>query len=429
MMLPLPLGPIDIVEVYVEHDEPLLYLAKNSRGEMFLSVLAEDLDEEQVWYFAPMSKRRTEDVRAGLIDLHDAFARAEHGMIVALHRPRGGDGVDRVELLVAESISEERLPRPDKRLRIERDWASIPNVREIATSQRRVVAALRFIPRVRSEKEVGVAPFANVLFGVQGSLHAIGEHLATKNAKPRKGRPKKNEPKPPDPFAETRFKAADRFAASFGIELHSEAIANLFSESLAADAMAKLASLLEVVGDEAALTERLAEFKGTPAAPKLRLLLMGIGADVVELQVHWASPKPGAGGVVSVNETQARDGITTITRMRPDEPSEYWVEGRFSEAGDDPPTFHFIEDGPEPRMFGGRVDDDARAQVAAGVVIRTTRYAARIKETVETNFENDIHRKYRLMEIRRLDERPPAEDTPGDENALTFDDEDVSEEP
>lgn len=277
MILPLPLGLMEIVEVYVEHEEPLLYLAKNSRGEIFLCVLAEDLDEEHVWFFAPMSKRRTEDVRAGLVDLHDAFARVEHGMIVALHRPRGEEGSDRVELLVAASIDEDRLPRPDKRLRIERAWISLPNVREIATSQRRMVAALRFVPRVRSEKEVGVAQFANVLSGVQGSLHAIGEHLATKNAKPKKEGPKKN--KPPDPFAETRLKAADKFAASFGIELHSETVTNLFADSLAADSMGKLASLLEVVGDEAALTERLAEFKGTPTAPKLRLLLMGIGAE------------------------------------------------------------------------------------------------------------------------------------------------------
>lgn len=109
-----PLG-LDIIEVYVEHEEPLLYLAANARKEFFLCVLADDSHQERVWFFAPMTRQRTNDVRAGIVDLHDAFARVERGMVFALHRPRG-TGAGRFETLEAASIGEERLPRPGERL-------------------------------------------------------------------------------------------------------------------------------------------------------------------------------------------------------------------------------------------------------------------------------------------------------------------------
>ncbi|MDP2314281.1 MAG: hypothetical protein Q8P41_15370 [Pseudomonadota bacterium] len=410
MILPLPLGAIEVVEVYVEHEEPLLYLAKNTRGELFIAVLVEDGDEEQVWHFAPVSKRRIEDVRAGLIDLRDAFVRVEHGMVIALHRERTEGGYQRTDLVKAEALTEDTLPKPGKRLKVLDSIVTLPNTREIATAQRRVVAALRFIPRRREEKEVEVMPFAHVLYGVQGSLDAIGQDLAAKQrAKlPRGQRTRKARgADQPDPRQATKFKAADRFAASFGIELHSAEPADYFTgESPAADAMEKLVSLLEVVGDEKALIERLSEFKGTPAAGRLHTLLTGIGPDVVELQVDWASPKPGKGGCVSVTNEQASSGVATITRMRPDEPVEHWVTGYFSEVGDAPATFHFFEDAPKPRHFSGKVDEKARGQVP-DVQIRVTKYRVRIIETVERNFEGDVRPKHRLMEILRSNDLEP----------------------
>lgn len=421
--LPAPIGTISLIDVFEEYEEPLLYTAQNERGETFLAVLAADSRAEQTWHFAYVSPRRLRDIRAGVVDLHDAFLLVEGGWVTVLHREKRADGRVWTEAVRAADLTDATLPDPGERVEVVSSVEVFPNVRVIAEAQRRDVVTFRLIPKHRARHEVAVAPLARLLEGTQASVEAIDESLeraAKKKAAERPGyvRPKaKAGTIPPDPRERTRLTAASTFDGSFGIELHAEALADLNLDSAISDALGRLVELLRVVGDEAALMERMGEFRGSPTATKLRNLLTGLSHDITELHVDWASPKPGRGGRVTVTREQADIGIRTLTRLQPDEPVYRVFVGVFDGAEHEKKLFTIKEEGPDGGVYRGKIDEAAARQMV-GLTLLDRRYKFTIREVVEHDAigTTKVHRT--LMEFEPfVDPSPhlplPAPDTEG----------------
>ncbi len=417
--LPSPLGRLAIIEVYEEDDEPLLYSARNDRGDTFLVVLAHDSRAEQVWHFAFVSPRRLRDIRSAVVDLRDAFLLVEGGWITVLRREKKIEGRMWTEALRAAELTDAGLPEAGQVIEIEDTSPVLPDVRAISRSQRRVAATFRLIPRRRARKEVPVAPLARVLDGAQGSLDAIDEwrrEIDLKRARATPGFKAKRTPRgqpPPDPLERTRMLASGTFDASFGIELHAEMAADVLLNSPVTDALQKLLELLAACGNEETLTAKLNEFRGTRTPAKLHTLLTGISNDIQELQVEWASPD-GKGGRVSVTQEQAAQGVRTITKLEPQEPTLFSAIGVFDEAGHGTKSYRFIEEGEDGAIFQGRVHDDALPKIQ-GVTIKLIRYVVTIRETVETGAFGDPKRKRTLMDIQKVPQPTQEHLVPGDE--------------
>jgi hypothetical protein len=105
---PEPLGLIEVVEVYVDYEEPLLWLGRGAAG-LYLVVLIDDGDE-QVWTFAPIGEERLANLRAGRMDLHDAFLHADGGSVVLLHREKQIEGRVWCEVRDASTQTDDMLP-------------------------------------------------------------------------------------------------------------------------------------------------------------------------------------------------------------------------------------------------------------------------------------------------------------------------------
>jgi hypothetical protein len=74
-----PIGQLSVDEIYAYYDGPRLFTAKNKGGQSFLVVHADETDAGDTWLLAPISTARSQRIREGGIDLHDAFANSETG--------------------------------------------------------------------------------------------------------------------------------------------------------------------------------------------------------------------------------------------------------------------------------------------------------------------------------------------------------------
>lgn len=70
---PANLGELEIVKVFVETDEPCLFTAKNSGGELFLAVASGGDFEKEEWIFTPISPEDAKKLDCAAMDFYTAF--------------------------------------------------------------------------------------------------------------------------------------------------------------------------------------------------------------------------------------------------------------------------------------------------------------------------------------------------------------------
>ena len=116
--LPPPLSVIQIEGIYLEYDEPLLYLASNEYRDRFLVNLVSEDDGGQVWYFVRVSPQRIEAIRSGAIDLKDAYLLAEGAIVWSLHFDQTEGRELKVVPLAAYHLDEDLLPMAGERAKI-----------------------------------------------------------------------------------------------------------------------------------------------------------------------------------------------------------------------------------------------------------------------------------------------------------------------
>ena len=81
------LGKLEIVEVYIYYDQPVLFSCKNAAGHLYLVLAADENDQYETWLYAAVSVERLNHIRSGAIDLHDAFADSEDGFLLQVIVP------------------------------------------------------------------------------------------------------------------------------------------------------------------------------------------------------------------------------------------------------------------------------------------------------------------------------------------------------
>ena len=103
------LGQLELIEVYEYYDQPVLFSCQNPSGHIFLAVWADEEDDFDTWLYVRMSPLRFEHVRSGLIDLHDAFARSEDGLVFEVQIPHDEQELS-IRHIWSHAISEDWLP-------------------------------------------------------------------------------------------------------------------------------------------------------------------------------------------------------------------------------------------------------------------------------------------------------------------------------
>ena len=118
-MLNIPsLGKLEIVETYAYYDQPVLFSCKNATGHLYLVVAADENDQYDTWLYAGVSPERLNHIRSGEIDLHDAFADPEAGILFQVTAPYDNQSPLLIEPVESNQIPEDMLPVPGERLNL-----------------------------------------------------------------------------------------------------------------------------------------------------------------------------------------------------------------------------------------------------------------------------------------------------------------------
>lgn len=106
------LGKLTCLEVYDYYDKPLLFLCRNAAYHLFLVVLAEEYDDQEVWFYVGLSRTRLNDIQSNRTDLHDAFFHAEDGIVYRIGLGTQHDVLVNFQIISSATLSEDLLPKP-----------------------------------------------------------------------------------------------------------------------------------------------------------------------------------------------------------------------------------------------------------------------------------------------------------------------------
>jgi len=105
------LGPLEIVDVYLDYDGPRLFSCMDGRGQLFVAVWVVERVASAVWLYAPISRQRLNELEADIVDLRSIFSESESGKVLRVttfHDER----TPLVEPGDCSEIPEEWLPLP-----------------------------------------------------------------------------------------------------------------------------------------------------------------------------------------------------------------------------------------------------------------------------------------------------------------------------
>ncbi len=110
------LGKLEVLEIYEFYDIPILFLCSNQYGHHYLVLSISETDEYNVWIYAAISKKRLKAVRAGAIDLYDAFKQTEDACIFKVTTL--STEPDTVTTVMCDDLRSEWLPTKGPKLDI-----------------------------------------------------------------------------------------------------------------------------------------------------------------------------------------------------------------------------------------------------------------------------------------------------------------------
>lgn len=113
-LLPLhtSLGQLQIFEIYEFYNLPVLFACKNQADTIYLAVWLDESDEDNLWLYVSVSPQRFAKIRAGHIDLHDAFATPEDGIGLKVTVPKTAHCQASVEPVLVSAMDRNWAPLP-----------------------------------------------------------------------------------------------------------------------------------------------------------------------------------------------------------------------------------------------------------------------------------------------------------------------------
>lgn len=368
------LGELRIVDVYEYYDGPRLFVSENTAGQSFLTLSVEDLpDGEGRWLFSPTSQKRLETLGNGLLDLHSAYAASEDGFVFEAVTDPGGDIVSAVPVTQLDSVD---LPLEGELLGPAMSAESSPLVPVAplhAAQSRRETVRVALRPAGIIGFEAPSRLVGQVLVGFQELVSAVGQSV--EGVATTRGRIS------PDVLKATELRTIGAFAGSFGMELASATLSDLFGESTMADSLAKVDELLAAGADESKLGEVLDELKPRVAS-KYTSLIRLLADNHTGIAFDWGSvsARPGAFRLFDSESLGAISATLALTNTA--DTSTFSVTGVLVGLNTRTGSFE-IEEQIGNSRFRGRADrsrfDSDEEFTINGV------YRATIEETVEVS--------------------------------------------
>lgn len=370
-----PLGELTIVETFEFFDFPRLFSAKSLTGGLYLGLSIFDGDDNLEWLYLNISPERARRLVCKEISLHEAFINPENKYLLKVVTFFNGE--DNFEYVFPEQLSEESLPLNDAFIEVQTTKNSyglgeiIPNI--AAKASHRETFNLHIQPPDTKLPELNTRSFGNMLVSIQELVDALGQ-VANGREITMKGAISE------DVLQQTKLNTCQIFEGSFGVQLKSSTLNDIFDDSLLTKALFELKSLLTTGDKEELLNNKLHALKGRVAS-KYRLVLKELHKLSSGIKFDWGSPNSEFGGKVELTKTQIDKAYALVDRI--DIEMSESIEINSNLIGLNIRTKRYeIESLETNESFSGRVADDAVMKVKNATINRN--YKATIKKLIET---------------------------------------------
>ncbi len=398
------LGNIEILEVYEYYDEPCLFACKNGSGQIFLVVWIDQTKTNKTWLYAPVSLQRFKLIRAGNIDLKNAFLNSEDGFIHKVVIPFDNSPAQ-VEQVRCETLDDEHLPESGEIIEVGNEslfTLETIEINQLALEKKREIINFTFkFPTVHST-EAPSLHLGKILSSFQPFVDAIGQVKSMGEI---------SKIISSQILKQTEMAVTGTSSGSFVATLGSSPSSqkDIFGNTLAGDAIEEFLSLLKIGRNREELHGRLLALK-SKSASKYRDFLHSIVDAGTGFHVNWGSPTPGRGGSAELSFSLAKEVLEIINQIELENTNEYEVIGELIAIHKRNKKFE-IQEIQSKTKYKGEILEEAMPD--AGTATISQIYIATIREV--TNFTpvtGEEKRVYQLLSIRPWEAQEPQPNLP-----------------
>jgi len=395
------LGKLELIEVYEYYDTPCLFSCRNASGHLFIAILFDQTKKNEKWLYASMSQRRFENIRAGLIDIRNAFFNSEDGFIYEVIM-NSDNSPDRVEVIWCENLIDDWLPMPGEFI----EFGDLPlpilevkNALHTAIQIQRETLNLTFQFPTPNPTEAPVAFLGGILESVQSVFNALGQAID--------GTPTPTGMIPRSITEKTQLTVLGTYPGSFGIELAAspeeieKEIERNTDSSLLEETINIFFELLNLSCDTESNPEILRQKLWTlksRVASGYRDFLVNLYKSETNLRFNWGSPNQERGGSVELPLSSIKKALEVINRTEDETVREHEIVGKLVGLNIRTKSYEILISETN-KKYSGRIIDEAIPSVETATLSRV--YISTIREVKEispTIPEGKL--KYKLLALR-----------------------------
>lgn len=372
-----PFGNLRLEKVFQFYDIPRLFTCINSTGGRYLVLSTFDDYENFEWLYLPISVDRINALATKSIELRQAYLQPEDGFLYRVITNE--TELTKVEPILPEQVLDEDLPEEGAYLivdgKLDIGLGAIDPV-AAAISSKREIYNIHFYPWDTVLPEIDAKGLGLVLASFQDLANSLGQY--------RQGDVTLKGSIPADILEQTKFRAAQIFDGSFGIQLKSKAINDLFDNSLVSDVLQELTNLIESRDNEDFLSNKLHELKGRVAS-KYRSFLREVVKLDSPMKLHWGSPNRERGNVLVLSKQEIKRAFDIVSKIDTDMSES--VVFRAELLGLDVETKRYrVRHLSENETYSGKIAPESLAGVQNSQINGI--YNVTLKKVIETNFSS-----------------------------------------
>jgi hypothetical protein len=373
------LGKLELIEVYEYYDTPCLFSCRNASGHLFIAILFDQTKNIEKWLYASMSQRRFENIRAGLIDIRNAFLNSEDGFVYEVII-NSDNSPERVEVLGCENLIDDWLPMPNEFIEFENEPLPVWEVKDAPRTAKQIqreTLNLIFQFPTPNPTEAPVAFLGGILESVQSVFNALGQAID--------GTPTPTGKIPRSITEKTQLTVLGTFPGSFGIELATlpEGIKKDNANYLVEIALNEFLELVKMSGnpeDNADILRQKLWTLKSRVASGYRDFLLNLSKSETNLRFNWGSPNQERGGSVELPLSSIKKALKVISRTEDETVREYEIIGKLIGLNIRTKSYEILISETN-KKYSGRIIDEAIPRVETATLSKV--YISTIREVKE----------------------------------------------